>query len=152
MSERIDIFYLNGEGLEMHNENISFEELFLRKLVDATMVRNCLWEHEHHENLEFKQAAVHVQAWTVESLDEYGRAVEQALFQKYDVSKYYEIQWWVWRHSSFQMWRTEPVEHALRAASLMLDHAHVLDSLEYHVCYAVLDLDRRKLHVFLIQN
>ncbi len=145
----LDLFYLDGKGQTVFSEHVPFDELFLRKLVDATMVRNQLWVHEHHENQDFQQAAIYVQPWTTDEVDEYGPAIEQTLFEKVDVSPYYEIQWYVWNDRAFRRWRVEAGEYALHCASIMLDHVHLFENRRHDVQYAVLDLDRRKLLVFL---
>ena len=152
MIRSLDLFYMGSNGQTVFSEHVPFDELFLRKLVDATMVRNQVWAHERHENNDFSQAAIYVARWTADEVDEYGAMIERALFEMYDVSPYYEIQWFVMNETTCRRWRHEPGGNALRCASIMLDHVHVFDGRHYDVQYAVLDLDRRKLLVFVTEK
>jgi hypothetical protein len=149
MGQSLDIFYVDAHDKVVFSEHIPFAELFLRKLVDATVVRNQVWEHDQHENRDRMQAIVRVQPWTIAAVDDYGAGIERALYAQYDVSPYYEIQWMEWQSDRFTVLRKEQTEDALHAAAVMLDHAHDLQGVYYDVQYAVLDLDRRKLLVFL---
>jgi hypothetical protein len=149
MVQELDIFYVDRSDNVVHSEHIPFAELFLRKLVDATFVRNQIWEHEQHENRERLQAVVRVHPWSADAVDDYGTAIESTLYSRFDVSPYYEIQWLEWHLDQFVSLRCEQTGDALRAAAVMLDHAHDIQGKYYDVQYAVLDLDRRKLLVFL---
>jgi hypothetical protein len=146
-----DLFYLSLSEEIIHSEQVPFEELFLRKLVDATMVRNQLWQHERHEHNDEHQSAIYVTAWDGVEISVYRDAIRHVLFDRYDVSNYYEVQWYKWQvdQQSFELWKAESTDHPLTSATVLLDHAYQFHQQRFVVLYAVLDLDRRKLLLFL---
>lgn len=149
MSVRNDLFYLENGEVSVHSEHLPFEELFLRKLVDATMVRNQLWQHERHETNDQGQAAIFVSRWDGSEVGEHKAALEKTLYAKFDVSPYYEVQWHVWQGQEFAEVRTKRTKHPLQSAVHLLDHDVSIEDTLYEVLYAVLDLDRRKVFLFL---
>jgi hypothetical protein len=144
-----DLFYLDETGRVVHSEHITADELCLRKLVDATMLRNQLWEHTRHERNGERQAAIHLQDWHVNNAGSNFASIEQMLFESFAISKAYTIQYYVWTSSKYEQKQIDDVSDPLRAAIILLDHALAEADDYFEIEYSVLDLHRKTVFIFL---
>ncbi|RXT07868.1 hypothetical protein [Ammoniphilus sp. CFH 90114] len=121
--------------------------LFLRKLVNATIIRNQIYQHTSNESDE-KYSYIYLQPFSETSIEE-KEAIEQAVFSRHDVAPRYEAEYWTAGDHSFICRQTQRFELPLDAAMLLLDHFIHLNGIHYEYLYAVLDPARRKLLLFL---
>ncbi|MFD2611081.1 hypothetical protein [Paenibacillus gansuensis] len=157
-SDTIDLTYLEWDESRRESSSVWLQtgvaqgELFLAKLVNATLFRNRLGEHVSNETDQYGHAAVYIKPWMDSCLPEYGAAVREALFDYCDVSEQMEMEYWRFEEGRFTKWIKEPLSSALAAASILLDHYRTIHYTDYEVLYAVHDLDRKKVVMFLKQT
>lgn len=124
--------------------------LFLRKLVNATVIRNQLFEHTSNES-DGKESFIYLQPFEASQLEEKA-PIEQAVFSRHNVAPRYEAEYWTLEDRSFICRETQRFDHPMDTAQLLLDHYLHFQGYHYEYLYAVLDPARRKLLLFLKQT
>jgi hypothetical protein len=132
-------------------ESVSGDELFLRKLVDATRLHDKLWAHISNESEEHTEHSVYVTEFTGERAEPYGASITdlvQASEGGYASS--FSVFYWVWREPAFHsMEHREGSLFTLELAQRLLDHYTVLGGQTYEFIYSVLDPQAKKVHLFV---
>jgi len=124
--------------------------LFLRKLVNATVIRNQIWEHTSHE-AEGDHSLIYVKPFDSAAFT-YGEEIKKTVYTQYDLANRYEAEYWGFIGNDFQLMEKDKFEQALDAAQVLLDHYIHIDECHYEVDYAILDPNRKKILLFLQQT
>ncbi|QYR23620.1 hypothetical protein KZ483_12400 [Paenibacillus sp. sptzw28] len=143
---------MQGKVLQTIDRHIvGRDELFIRKLVNASVIHNVLYEHTSNES-ELSQHAIYVIPFRGKEIAEYGRAIESSLSEFCDVAMRIEPEFWLWDNLGNRFirggTRLSPGE-AAEIAQLLLDHYIVTDERTYECIYTVMDTDRRKALFYL---
>ncbi|TFE28135.1 hypothetical protein [Cohnella luojiensis] len=129
---------------------VSREELFLRKLVNATVIRNRMFEHSSNESESNRRHAVYVKPFREFDIATYGTAIWKHAFEFCDISDSLEAVFCIWHNGDFV---AEPMTFGLLEpmdiAQLLLDHYLIEMGKTYEVLYTVLDNERKKVLFFL---
>ncbi|RAP78372.1 hypothetical protein [Paenibacillus montanisoli] len=129
---------------------IGTDELFVRKLVNATVIQNLLLHHSSHESEAGGNHLIYAAPFQSSCLDRYGSEIKPALLERCDRSVFLETEFLYWNGSRFEL--GEPLMHtpdALAIARLLLDHYLVKQERTYESLYTVLDDDRNKVLFYL---
>lgn len=130
---------------------VTREDVFVRKLVNATMFQNGLYEHTANENEEGKQHHIYAKPYNENDDAVYGKAIRAALYEYVAVSPYMEVEYLLWnsyRFNPFTLTLPAPAS-PLEFAALLLDHYIVSEQQTYETIYTIYDMDRSKIVVFL---
>jgi len=126
------------------------EELFLRKLVNATVIHNRLYEHSSHESEDDRKHFVYAKPFDERSLRSYGPAVLRAVFETSEAAAEPSADCYYWRDGAFVRGQPAfPVNGALDIAERLLDHYRVEYGRTHEAVYAVWDEERKKALFFL---
>ncbi|WP_134701227.1 hypothetical protein [Ammoniphilus sp. YIM 78166] len=140
-----------GQSLEpIAKVLVSQEILFLRKLVNATMIRNQIWEHTSHET-DGEKSFIYVKPFDPNVVT-HGEKIKQTAFSRYDLANRYEAEYWGFTGIDFQLLKIGTYEQALDAAQVLLDHYVHVHKVHYEVDYVILDPNRKKILLFLQQT
>ncbi|MEW9668563.1 hypothetical protein [Ammoniphilus sp. 3BR4] len=121
--------------------------LFLRKLANATVIRNQLFEHTSNES-DGRESLIYLQPLRYSHLEEKD-AIEKAVFSRHDIAPKYEAEYWTKGDHNFIFREMQRFDQAMDAAQVLLDHYVHFHGTHYEILYAVLDPARRKLLLFL---
>ncbi|WP_199614118.1 hypothetical protein [Paenibacillus alkalitolerans] len=130
---------------------VSREELFIRKLVNATLIRNQLYVHSSNESENFELHHIYVAPFDARN-QPYGEAIREAAFEYCSVSARIEAEWKVYDGSYFV--NTEliaPDDGLIDIARMLLDHYLIIEGHTYETIYSLLDNDRNKV-VFYVRE
>ncbi|WP_337103731.1 hypothetical protein [Paenibacillus sp. YIM B09110] len=130
---------------------VSQGELFVRKLVNATAVRNGLYEHTANESEDGQQHLIYMKPYSEFDDSIYGTAIRTALYENCSVSPYLEAEFLLWNGYRFNpcVLAMRPPASPLDFAQLLLDHYIVSERSTYETVYTIYDMDRSKIVVFL---
>jgi hypothetical protein len=130
---------------------VTREDIFVRKLVNATIFRNSLYEHTANECEDGQHHHIYAKPYNEHDDTVYGQAIRAALYEYVTVSPYMEVEYLLWNG-----YRFNPCTLAQRApasplefAALLLDHYIVSEQKTYETVYTIYDMDRSKIVVFL---
>ncbi|MDP4098552.1 hypothetical protein OIN60_17610 [Paenibacillus sp. P96] len=138
------------EVRSLSHESVSGDELFLRKLVDATCLNGRLWGHTSHENEDNLAHSVYVTPFKEQVSEPYASAITEVLSGEGTASSLLKPSYWLWKEKRFHpMDRNEASVFTLELARRLLDHYTVLDGRTYQYLYSVLDTGRNSVHFFL---
>lgn len=132
-------------------ESVSGDELFLRKLVDATRLHDKLWSHISNESEEHTDHSVYVTEFTGERAKPYGASItDLVLASEGGYTSTYSAMYWIWHEPAFRsMEQREGSVFTLELAQRLLDHYTVLSGKTYEFIYSVLDPQLKKVHLFV---
>lgn len=134
----------------LEQTSVTRDELFMRKLVDATLVKNKLWAHLSNECQDGREHAVYVTAYEQQMPDEYGAAIADAALAMCKMSSMYSAEYMLWNGRSFQeLELTTSFTYTMELAEQLLDHYMVRDGKTYEFLYSVLDADRKKVLFYM---
>lgn len=134
----------------LEQTSVTRDELFMRKLVDATLVKNKLWAHLSNECQDRREHAVYVTAYDSQMPDEYGAAIADAALAMCKMSSMYSAEYMLWNGRSFEeLDLAESSTYTMELAEQLLDHYMVRSGKTYEFVYSVLDADRRKVMFFM---
>lgn len=134
----------------LFSEAVSNQELFVRKLVNATVIHNQCFEHTSHESDHGGNHVIYMKPFEADELPIYGARLKEALFDYCDVSPALSMDCCYWEHDRFVRGTAIRMEHEpLKIAGLLLDHYLVQYEQTYENVYSVFDRDRRKVILFL---
>ncbi|MCW3793027.1 hypothetical protein OM416_15660 [Paenibacillus sp. LS1] len=134
----------------LEQASVTRDELFMRKLVDATLVKNKLWAHLSNECQDGLEHAVYVTAYDQQMPDEYGAAIADAALAMCKMSSMYSAEYMLWNGRSFQeLELTASSTYTMELAEQLLDHYMVRDGKTYEFLYSVLDADRKKVLFYM---
>ncbi|WKL04276.1 hypothetical protein Q0F98_14695 [Paenibacillus amylolyticus] len=134
----------------LEQTSVTRDELFMRKLVDATLVKNKLWAHLSNECQDGREHAVYVTAYEQQMPDEYGAAIADAALAMCKMSSMYSAEYMLWNGRSFQeLELTASSTYTMELAEQLLDHYMVHDGKTYEFLYSVLDADRKKVLFYM---
>jgi hypothetical protein len=142
IEEGADVFY---------EENIHVEELFIRQLADATLIKNRLWEHTFNAASSKSHLAIHAVAWSEDPMEPYSAQISKTVFAHCAVGEVFQLKWYGWNEVQFDLWHQELVPPAkiLHASSVLLNHGYVIEDRMTTILYAVMDLDCRAMLLFV---
>jgi len=128
---------------------VSQEELFVRKLVNATVIHNKLYEHVSNESENGTRHIIYASRFNKNQDAVYGRYIEEPLFANSARTDGLTIVLLRWSGKGFE--RSEYVNppYDVPASTLLLDHYLVLYSVCYEIIYSVLDLDTNHVIFYL---
>ena len=128
---------------------VSQEELFVRKLVNATVIHNKLYEHVSNESENGTRHIIYASRFNKNQDAVYGRYIEEPLFANSARTDGLTIVLLRWSGQGFE--RSEYVNppYDVPASTLLLDHYLVLYSVCYEIIYSVLDLDTNHVIFYL---
>lgn len=130
---------------------VSRDDIFVRKLVNATVFRNGLFEHTANECEDGERHHIYAKPYNEYDDMVYGKAIRTALHEYCTVSPYMEVEYLLWNGYRFnpctlgQQSPASPMEFA----QLLLDHYIVSEQRTYETIYTIYDMDRSKIVVFL---
>ncbi|SDD33000.1 hypothetical protein SAMN05428987_4526 [Paenibacillus sp. CF095] len=134
----------------LEQTSVTRDELFMRKLVDATLVKNKLWAHLSNECQDGREHAVYVTAYEQQMPDEYGAAIADAALAMCKMSSMYSAEYMLWNGRSFQeLELTVSSTYTMELAEQLLDHYMVRGGKTYEFLYSVLDADRKKVLFYM---
>ncbi|MDQ8736302.1 hypothetical protein [Paenibacillus sp. LHD-38] len=130
---------------------VTRDDIFVRKLVNATVFRNALFEHTANECEDGKRHHIYAKPYNEFDDTVYGQAIRNALHEYVTVSPYMEVEYLLWNGYRFNPCALPLLEPAspLEFAQLLLDHYIVSEQKTYETVYTVYDMDRSKIVVFL---
>ncbi|CAM2790121.1 hypothetical protein PATA110615_01315 [Paenibacillus taichungensis] len=132
--------------------SVTRDELFMRKLVDATLMKNKLWAHLSNECEDRREHAVYVTEYDNQKPAEYGTAIADAALAMCKMSSMYSAEYMLWNGSAFQeLDLAESSSYTMELAEQLLDHYMVRGGTTYEFVYSVLDVDRKKV-LFLMKE
>lgn len=126
-------------------------DLFVRKLVNATLFRNGLYEHSANECEEGLRHHIYAKRYREDDDPLYGHAIRTALQECCTVSEFMEAEFLLWNGIRFHPCSLRRLAPAapLEFAQLLLDHYIVTEGHTYETVYTVYDMDRSKIVIFL---
>lgn len=134
----------------LEQTSVTRDELFMRKLVDATLVKNKLWAHLSNECQDGREHAVYVTAYEQQMPDVYGAAIADAALAMCKMSSMYSAEYMLWNGRSFQeLELTASSTYTMELAEQLLDHYMVRSGKTYEFLYSVLDADRKKVLFYM---
>ncbi|MET1172165.1 hypothetical protein [Paenibacillus amylolyticus] len=134
----------------LEQASVTRDELFMRKLVDATLVKNKLWAHLSNECQDGREHAVYVTAYDKQMPEQYGAAIADAALAMCKMSSMYSAEYMLWNGSSFQeLELTVSSTYTMELAEQLLDHYMVRGGKTYEFLYSVLDADRKKVLFYM---
>ncbi|WP_202894971.1 hypothetical protein [Paenibacillus sp. 23TSA30-6] len=130
---------------------MSGDELFLRKLVDATRLDGRLWAHISNESEDHTEHSVYVTEFTGEGAKPYGASItDLVLAGEGGYASSFSAFYWEWHEPAFRrMEQREGSVFTLELAQRLLDHYTVLGGKTYEFIYSVLDAQLKKVHLFV---
>ncbi|WP_308634131.1 hypothetical protein [Paenibacillus silvisoli] len=129
---------------------IGTDEIFVRKLVNATVIQNLLLHHSSHESEASGQHLIYAAPFQSSDLDGYGTEMKAALLERCDRSVFLEAEFLYWNGIRFELGEAlTRTPDAQAIAMLLLDHYLVKQDRTYESLYTVLDDDRNKVLFYL---
>lgn len=130
-------------------DQVPQEELFVRKLVNATVIRGHLYEHTANESEDGYRHLIYVQPFDTDQYT-YGKALHDATFDACRVSSYLECEYVLWNGKAFKKAEFSlSVSSPIEIARLLLDHLIVIQDDTFEMVYSALDSDRGKVMIYL---
>lgn len=129
---------------------VSREELFLRKLVNATVIRNRMFEHTSNESENNREHAIYAKPFRDHDVEAYGPAIWKHAFEFVDVGHSIEPVFCVWHNGDFTV-KSMPygIAGPMDISQLLLDHYLIEYGNTYEVIYTLFDHERKKVLFFL---
>ncbi|MNM91947.1 hypothetical protein D3C76_53770 [compost metagenome] len=134
----------------LQEKRVPGEEIFLRKLVNATVIRNQVYEHTSNESEVGERHNVYVKPFDEDDLELYGVHIKSSLFENSARSIRIETEFLCWEETGFE--RREvlaPIRDLYEISQLLLDHHLVIRGNHYEILYSVLDTDMNKVNFYL---
>jgi hypothetical protein len=128
---------------------VSREELFVRKLVNASVIHNKLYEHVSNESENGTRHIIYASRFNREQDTVHGRYIEEPLFANSARSEQLSIVLLCWNDGRFERSEFLTAPYDVPARTLLLDHYWVLYSVCYEIIYSVLDLDTNHVIFYL---
>lgn len=131
--------------------DVSRDDIFVRKLVNATVFRNGMFEHTANECEDGKRHHIYAKPYNEFDDTEYGQAIRTALHEYVTVSPFMEVEYLLWNGYRFNpcTLTQQPPSSPLEFAQLLLDHYIVNEQRTYETIYTIYDMDRSKIVIFL---
>jgi hypothetical protein len=134
----------------LEQASVTRDELFMRKLVDATLMKNKLWAHLSNECQDRRDHAIYVTAYDQQMPEGHGVAIADATLGMCKMSSMYSPEYMLWNGRSFEeLQLAESSGYMMELAEQLLDHYMVRGGKTYEFLYSVLDTDRKKVLFFM---
>lgn len=129
--------------------SVSQDELFIRKLVDATLLSDQLYIHLSHESDDQAGELIYITPFNSEDLETYGNAVESTINTNSVVSS--RVEYLLWNGASFQApQQLFPLPTFKRdIAAYLLNHYLVFSNITYEVLFSIYDKAKDRVLLFL---
>lgn len=135
---------------ELQQTTVPNEEICIRKLVNATMMRNQLYEHTSNESEDALYHFIYAKPFTDLDLAIYGGAIKPALSENCAPSSQLVPEFLFWNGYKFEHGRVLSQSTDLsELAQMLLDHYLVVRGRTYESLYSVFDTDRSKIVFYL---
>ncbi len=120
------------------------EDMFVRKLVNATMFRNRLYEHTSNECEEGRRHYIYVKPYSAADNGSCGQAIYDAAKRSCSVAMHMKAEFLLWDGTAFVPLRSFPLVPVspLEFVRTLLDHYMVAGGRAYESLYTVYDMDR----------
>lgn len=134
----------------LEQTSVTRDELFMRKLVDATLMKNKLWTHLSNECQDRREHVIYVTMDEQQLPEGYGAAIADAALGLCKMSSMYSPEYMLWNGRSFEeLELIESAGYTMELAEQLLDHYMVRAGKTYEILYSVLDADRKKVLFFV---
>ncbi|WP_246021569.1 hypothetical protein [Paenibacillus zeisoli] len=135
----------------VHSLDASTDEIFVHKLVDATLIHNKLWAHISNETEDNELHYVYVSSFSENSLENYGHAVARRALEQVKMTSLLAPEFVYWNGHEFNPQEDHgyPSLITMEIARMLLDHYLVKNDTTYEIVYSVLDMDRNKVVLYL---
>ncbi|RIE00204.1 hypothetical protein D3H35_29645 [Cohnella faecalis] len=135
----------------IQEEAVPNEEIFLRKLVNATVIRNQLYEHTSNESEEGARHIVYAKPFNENDLELYGAHIKAPLFEQCVRSACIEAEFLYWTETTMFQRRDAlaPERELIEISQLLLDHYLILGGRTCETVYSVFDTDMNKVILYL---
>lgn len=134
---------------QLLDQYVAEEEIMVRKLVNATVIHNKLYEHISNESENGTRHIIYASRFNREQDAVHGRFIEDPLFANSASSEQLGIVLLRWNGNGFEKSDFFTPPYAAAASMLLLDHYLVLYSVCYEIIYSVLDLDTNHVIFYL---
>ncbi|WP_141680284.1 hypothetical protein [Bacillus sp. FJAT-26390] len=133
------------------DEVITRDDIFMRKLVNATVFQSSLFEHTANECEDGTRHLIYAKPFHDYDDPVYGQAIRTALHEYVTVSPNVEVEYLLWNGHRFNPCTLAQPSPAspLEFAQLLLDHFIVSEQHAFETVYTIYDMDRSKIVVFL---
>lgn len=155
---QIPLFYIEWDETfqlpspPISETTVSNGELFIRKLVNASMMNNRIWEHISNETDEHGQSVIYVKPWLKE-YSRFGEAMDVAVHEHYDIAEAaYEIEYYHMNGERFSLKTKSSYKNPMDIAQVLLDHYVSLNGATYEAYFALWDNSRHKVLLFLTDD
>lgn len=140
-----------GDTQAVEQSSISQDELFVRKLVDATLLSDQLYVHLSHESDDQAGEFIYITPFHAEELETFGCAIQSAIDLNVSSMASTRIEYLLWSEDSFQTpQQLFPVPTFKRdVATYLLNHYLVFGSVTYEVIFSIYDPKRDCVRLFL---
>lgn len=126
------------------------EEIFVRKLVNATVIRNQLYEHTSHESEDMYKHQIYAKPYSELDMPVYGQGIIPPLSEYTRPSMRLEPEFLYWDGSAFRLGQSLfTLSYSLDIAKVLLDHYISAKLQSYECVYTVLDTNRNKVLFYL---
>jgi len=128
--------------------------LFVRKLVDSTLIHNSLYLHLSNEtDRNGSSTYIYLGAWDDQKVT-HGAQIKNSIFQSYEVGTEQEhlLLFYILEGSAFVLKHRQHYSNAFDLAQVLLDHYHTVGESHYEVMHACLDHESRKVLLFLTHS
>ncbi|HJV45515.1 MAG TPA: hypothetical protein VJ824_07290 [Bacillota bacterium] len=153
MRQQIPLYYLQWDEMkgvmgQINEDFVDIDDLFLRKLVNATMIHNQIWEHSSHETNEDLEGIIYVKPWAPGKV-EHGKEMEKIVFSQFERSNPIGVEFFALDGQHYSKISSVNYDQSLYAAQILLDHYRYIQGKYYTLNYAIWDSSRSKLLIFL---
>lgn len=140
-----------GKSQPVEQSSISQDELFVRKLVDATLLSDQLYVHLSHESDDQAGEFIYITPFHSEELETFGGAIQSAVDINANSITSSRIEYLLWNEDSFgPPQRLFPVPTFKRdIATYLLNHYLVFSDVTYEVLFSIYDPKRDCVLLFL---
>jgi len=135
---------------DLEEQSVSNADIFVRKLVDATVLRNQLYEHTSYESENSHRHLIYAKPFNESDYEEFGPSIKPPLSEYCAPSYTLETEFLYWNAYQFERGnRIRFSNDALEIAKLLLDHYIVDNEKTFETLYTVFDPMRSRVMFYM---